>query len=203
MSINRHVMGDLPTGRAFDDPSHDSQSVFRQILKSMAEPGIISTINAGLLPPPPLTIATAAICLGLLDFETSLWIEASLKTAEVIKYLKFHTGLKIADEPKKANFCILGTSIPNLDEFCSGTEDYPENGSTLIIQTDAISTRAQLQFEGPGIKTCRYVSVGSIDKGFWSDREGLQSLFPRGLDLIFTQNNKMVSVPRTTKIDVL
>ena len=55
----------------------------------------------------------------------------------------------------------------------------------------------------PKIKTNRYVSVGSINKGFWSDREGLQSLFPRGLDLVFTQNNKMISVPRTTKIDVL
>ena len=121
----------------------------------------------------------------------------------MIKYLKFHTGFKIADKPKKASFCILGTSIPSLDEFCSGTADYPENSSTLIIQTDEISTRAQLQFEGPGIKTNRYVSVGSINKGFWSDREGLQSLFPRGLDLVFTQNNKMISVPRTTKIDVL
>lgn len=203
MSINKHVIDDLPTGKAFNNPSHDSQSVFRQILKSMAEPGSILTINAQLVPPHPLSIATAAICLSLFDFETNLWISTSLKTHEVIKYLKFHTGLKIADKPKKASFCILGTSIPSLDEFCSGTADYPENSSTLIIQTDEISTRAQLQFEGPGIKTNRYVSVGSINKGFWSDREGLQSLFPRGLDLVFTQNNKMISVPRTTKIDVL
>jgi alpha-D-ribose 1-methylphosphonate 5-triphosphate synthase subunit PhnH len=203
MCINKPVMGDLPTGKAFNNPSHDSQSVFRQILKSMAEPGSILTINAQIIPPHPLSIATAAICLSLLDFETNLWIQASLKTHEVIKYLKFHTGLKITDVPKKANFCILGTSIPNLDEFCSGTDDYPENGSTLIIQTDEISTRAQLQFEGPGIKSYRYVSVGSINKDFWSNREDLQSLFPRGLDLVFTQNNKMISVPRTTKIDVL
>ena len=203
MSINEQSMSDLPIGKSFEDPSHESQYIFRQILKSMSEPGRIVTLNTQIVPPPPLSIATVAICLSLLDFETKLWIDSSLDTDEAKQYLKFHTGLKITDQPQQANFCILGTQIPNLNLFNSGTEDYPENGATLIIQTDEITDQAQLQLEGPGIETSRHLSIGSINKRFWANRDNLQSLFPRGLDFIFTQNDITASLPRTTNVTVL
>ena len=109
MSIDEQSTSDLPIGKSFEDPSHESQYIFRQILKSMSEPGSIVTLNTQIVPPPPLSIATAAICLSLLDFETKLWIDSTLDTDEAKQYLKFHTGLKIADQPQQANFCILGT----------------------------------------------------------------------------------------------
>ena len=203
MPINEPKISDLPFGTSFEHPSHDSQYVFRQTLKSMAEPGSIITINSKIVSPPPLSIATAAICLSLLDFETYLWIEPSLATDDVKQYLKFHTGLKFAEQPDQANFCILGTQIPDLSLFNTGTDDYPENGATLIIQADDIASHAQLQLEGPGIETYRHLSISYIKKRFWLDRDSLQSLFPRGLDLIFTCHNTMASIPRTTRINVL
>jgi phosphonate C-P lyase system protein PhnH len=152
--INEPKISDLPFGTSFEHPSHDSQYVFRQTLKSMAEPGSIITINSKIVSPPPLSIATAAICLSLLDFETYLWIEPSLATDDVKQYLKFHTGLKFADQPQQANFCILGTQIPDLEpvqfwhrrlsrKWCDVNNPEPTTSRD----------QAQLQLEGPGIET--------------------------------------------------
>ena len=73
------------------DPVFDSQQSFRAILEAMTHPGSQTLMSAELAPPSPINTASAAVCLTLMDFETSLWSDLDGKTA-AIDWLGFHCG---------------------------------------------------------------------------------------------------------------
>ena len=190
---------ELPSSNAFEDPVHESQETFRHILKAMSEPGVIRNLQTKLSPPAPLDVATAATCLTLLDFQTQFWADISYDH-DVVKYLKFHTGLKLTENPYEANFGLILSTPTKLGAFNLGSESYPETSTTLIIQTKALSSTGELNLVGPGIKSVRTLGLAKVSLSFWDQRAEFQKLFPKGLDLIFTRNEKLVAIPRTTII---
>ena len=130
---------------AFTDPVLESQAAFRAIMRAMASPGSIVTCGGGLAPPPPLHPAAAAAILTLADFETPLWIAPSLSVnAEVVGYLKFHTGAAKAFAPGKASFALLdlGADTLDLESFSQGALDYPDRSTTVVAQAQSLGRGA-------------------------------------------------------------
>ena len=78
---------DLP---GFADPVAEAQSCFRAVLAATSRPGTIMAAGHGLVPPPPMQPATAAVLLTLVDADTPLWLDAGL--AEAWDWLAFHCG---------------------------------------------------------------------------------------------------------------
>jgi len=185
---------------AFDDQVLDSQRVFRAALKALAEPGLTQQ----LIPVQalePLAPASYALCLSLLDGDTRLWLAPAFDTPTVRANLAFHCGCPIVAERESADFALLGVQeLVDLSGFFTGSERFPDQSCTLLVQLDALGDGAALSWSGPGILGQREVSL-PVPAAFWQQRAARND-FPRGLDLFFAADQSLIGLPRSTRIAV-
>ncbi len=196
---------DLAPG--FKDPVFDAQTQFRNILTAMSHPGQVVALNTGLEPPAPLSSAAAAVALTLVDFETPVWLDASMSNEAVTAFLRFHTGCPVAGGAEEARFAFIADGATPLDptRFDLGTDEYPDLGATVVVQVPSLAQGADsgTEFSGPGIEDKTYVEIGGLADDFWAERNAICELFPRGLDILFTCGDTLCAVPRSTKVETL
>lgn len=199
MATATALAADKPIGFGFPDPVRDSQTVFRIVLDVMANPGRIAPLPALVTAQDRLGPGAAAICLALVDFETPLWLDPILASDDTAGYLRFHAGAPIAASPNAAGFAVLeGASTP-LGSFKTGSDAYPEEGATVIIQVPDLFTTGPLVLSGPGIDGERCLGVEGLPASFWEERAAVNAGFPRGIDLILCAGHRVAALPRTTK----
>ncbi|MCK9914433.1 phosphonate C-P lyase system protein PhnH [Microbacteriaceae bacterium K1510] len=182
----------------FDDPAMDSQAVFRAILDAMSRPGRKVANPVKCHPPAPLTPATAAIALCLLDPEVSVWFDEAISPAA--DFLRFHTNARRCNEPRDATFAVIGApeTMPRFSEFNAGTALYPERSTTLIIQTETLDDSAPVLLTGPGIEHRQSIAPSGLPDWFWNDWAVNGSQFPVGIDVLMTDPRYFLGLPRTT-----
>lgn len=189
-----------PFIKGFTAPIHDSQQTFRQALLAMSEPGQWQAV-AAVEPIEMLNVGTVSLVLSLLDADTTLWLPSEWQTSNVTANLIFHSGCKIISDQAKAQFAIYSLSQFLADEsiaFSLGDERYPDQSTTLIIQLPETAPLIASHWQGPGIQAVRACNLPLTDS-FWQKRQKLIH-FPRGIDFIFTQGDKILGLPRTTQI---
>jgi alpha-D-ribose 1-methylphosphonate 5-triphosphate synthase subunit PhnH len=186
----------------FSDPVQGSQQTFRAILDAMAHPGRIVTMDNSLLPPAPLNLASAAVCLTLLDYETTLWTDLKSHTKGT-GWLRFHCGCSIVTDPLEAVFALItrNDTMSPVNKFNTGNDESPESSTTLIIQTRGLSSSDGKRLTGPGIETFSTLNVEGLTKRFWQARQSQFDMFPLGVDIVFTWKNKLAALPRTVKVE--
>lgn len=184
----------------FADPVHDAQASFRAVLAAFARPGSIERVPAspGLSAPPALGQAATAFALALLDLDTPLWLSPSM--AGVRDYLRFHCGCPIVAEPLKASFAIAGADAPALDTFDLGSDEFPDRAVTLLLAVKSLSGGQRILLSGPGIEATAALSVDGLSSGFWRQRFEMQTMFPRGVDIVFACGDELAALPRSTRI---
>jgi alpha-D-ribose 1-methylphosphonate 5-triphosphate synthase subunit PhnH len=189
---------------AFQSSVFDSQSTFRAVLDAMARPGLLQTIPAILTPPAPLDSATVAVGLTLFDFETPVWLGGSLRESEAAEFLRFHTGCPMVAEPRAATFALFLTPHDTIDlsALAFGSDEYPDRSTTAIIQSPALGDAGGVGLRGPGISGTRRLDVVDLPGPFWRARKELETLFPRGIDLIFASGRNVAAIPRSTRLEV-
>ena len=190
------------TQAGFTAPPQDSQATFRAMLAAIAEPGRVQKVEIVLDAPAPLGRALASACLTLLDFETPVWLAPGIGKAAA-DWIAFHTGAPLVSNPAEAAFAALteGDDLLPLDRFALGSDESPEDGASILLQVPGLTADTGRAWSGPGIETTRRVAVDGIDAGFWRARAGLAPLFPRGLDIFFCTADRVVALPRTTKVE--
>lgn len=191
-------------GRGLADPVIESQRIFRSVMDAMARPGSLQQMKTdGLEPPPPLSTTLAGVALTLCDFDTPLWLDAALSKSEaVVSYLRFHTGAPIVDLPKDAAFALVSskdTMIPP-GSFNTGTPEYPDRSTTLIIGVENLSNRAGVYLTGPGIKQQQSFGARPLPEFFWPEMITNHAQFPLGVDVIFAGREEISALPRSTAI---
>lgn len=185
----------------FADPVFGSQRAFRTVLEAMSRPGRIGTIADDLDPPAPLTVATAAICLALVDHDTPLWLAPDLHTPSAVAFLRFHCGCPIVDDPATAAFAIAdAATVPSLDSFAPGDDAWPETSTTLIVQVPDLRPDGALTLSGPGIETAHRLGADGLRDGIWTEWTANRGLFPCGVDLILVTGRSLAALPRTTTV---
>lgn len=180
----------------FCHPVHDAQQTFRGLLEALAHPGQPYQTNIQLTSPSGLTPICAAVCLTLLDLETTVWLQPDLPAA-VEDWLRFHTGCRFTD-PKAATFAVIGDAFsqPELKAFNGGSAADPEQSTTLLIQVEDFTSGSAQQLSGPGILGS--VSLApKLPETFWSQRN--DSAYPQGIDCFLLTQQSIVGLPRTVR----
>ncbi|MEL6957688.1 MAG: phosphonate C-P lyase system protein PhnH [Pseudomonadota bacterium] len=175
----------------FVDPAITSAAAYRQIMEAMARPGTIHDIT-GAAPPTPLTPATGAIILTLCDPDTPVHLTGPLACDAVRRWVGFHTGAPLVP-PSQAMFAVgAWDNLAPLEAYAIGTPQYPDRSATLIVQVERLEPQGAT-LSGPGIKGTHSLSLPEVEA--FQRNAGL---FPLGLDFIFTSDDQVAALPRTT-----
>ena len=177
----------------FAHPATDAAHAFRGVMEAMARPGTIQTLT-GATPPAPLSVAAGVALLTLCDTETPLYLAGNTDCDAVRSWIAFHTGAPITG-PSRCMFA-LGTwdALGPLSAYPIGTPEYPDRSATLIVETPDLAAEGAT-LSGPGIRDTASLSL--------PDTEAFQrnaSLFPLGLDFLFTSGDRIAALPRSTKV---
>ncbi len=203
----------LPGG--FAAPTRDSQTTFRQLLTAMSFPGRVVEIAPGEFDhPPQLSTAAAALLTALPDAQTRIWLSDKLRAATVpVSYARFHTDAQLLepDASGAAQLAWIGLDDRRqhrLAEFAPGTALSPHLSATVMIDLPrfafddgAASDAVRMRWRGPGIESTALVSIAGLDAAFWQERQRQQTLFPLGVDLVFTSDHALLALPRTTLVE--
>lgn len=195
-------MSTSAVARGFADPVHESQKVFRRALDAMAHPGRIAQLGTHIEPPAPLFATSASLLLALADYETCVWLDDTLAEVPAIaEFVRFHTGTRLTRARREAEFAVIAEPehMPPLTAFASGTPEYPDRSTTLIIQVETLANRGW-QFTGPGIRECASFSAAPLPPDFPEQLAANRARFPLGVDLIFTTQTEIAALPRTCRI---
>lgn len=186
----------------FDDPVQQSQQVFRRALTALSEPGTLQTVPVSDAPA-GVSIAAYQLCLALLDAETPLWIAPSLRTDALMSALRFHCGCAIVAEPGLAEFALTTPEFDgDLTQFAQGSHEYPDRSTTLIVQVESLEVTTNWTLSGPGIEGERKVGIAGLDPRWPGMLTQNRQRFPCGVDLLFTAGNRLMGLPRTTRVEI-
>jgi alpha-D-ribose 1-methylphosphonate 5-triphosphate synthase subunit PhnH len=186
----------------FADPVLDSQRAFRSVLHAMSHPGRIVALPA-VDAPPPVGVAAAAVCLALLDLDTPLWLDAAARGPDVVAWLRFHCGAPIVDDTRSARFALVADAVtmPPLEAFDAGTDERPDVSATLVLQVAGLAAGHGGWLRGPGIERESRLAVTGGPPDFWNAARANGARFPRGVDLIVCAFDRLVALPRTTRVE--
>jgi alpha-D-ribose 1-methylphosphonate 5-triphosphate synthase subunit PhnH len=195
------TIAELPAG--FADKVLSAQSTFRSVMDAMARPGSIQRIAVATGAPSPLMRGAAAIALTLFDHDTPVWLDAAMsETADVAKWLKFHTGAPVIADSAICSFALIGDprALPALDRFAFGNNEYPDRSTTLILQIASLTEGSRFELRGPGVDGTAVLQAG-IEPADLFERLGINAaLFPRGIDVVLVAEDAIVAIPRTTRL---
>ena len=171
-------------------------------MNAMARPGQVERLpviegEVGLVLPTSMTVL-----LSLCDHLTTVFLAPSLTSPEVVKALRFHTGSSVNEIPKHADFAVIPISEAHLglDQWQTGTHEYPDRSTTLIVQASSFADGPLQSFEGPGIQSACPVQISGINSGFWAKRAEINAGYALGLDLLFAKTDEIIGCPRSTRV---
>lgn len=186
----------------FAEPVHHAQSVFRMMMDCLSRPGTVQSIVPEIEPPRPLAVAAGAIALTLLDHDTPVWLTPGLAKSAVAEWIGFHTGAPLTREKSEARFAFAeaGAPLSSFGLFATGTQEYPDRSTTIVLEVASLDKGAPLTLSGPGIRESATIAPQGLPDMFlrqWADN---RALFPRGVDVLLTAGRQMLGLPRTCKI---
>ncbi|SJM32518.1 phosphonate C-P lyase system protein PhnH [Mesorhizobium delmotii] len=188
----------------FGDPVFDTQAVFRGLMSAIAYPGRVVLIDRILPTPAPLNVATTALCLSLVDFETPVWLDHSGGSQDVLSHLCFHCGMPVTPDPGAARFALIADAVamPRLSDFDAGEVEYPDRSATIVIQVPSLTDGQRTSWRGPGIERPTLAAIGGLPENFWQDWDLNRETYPLGVDVFFTCGKAIVGLPRTITVEV-
>jgi alpha-D-ribose 1-methylphosphonate 5-triphosphate synthase subunit PhnH len=190
-------------GTAFSDPVLAAQATFRAVLDATARPGTIARLTQPLTAPPPLAAGVAAIALTLCDQDTALWLDPGLRAnPAVAEWLRFHTGARIVESSGSAAFALMSSSrdIPPFDRFNTGTPEYPDRSTTIVLQVDSFREGPVMTLTGPGIRKEQLVHITPLPSDMVERLAANRRLFPRGIDLLLATETEIMALPRAVHL---
>jgi len=195
------TVAELPAG--FADTVLSAQSTFRSVMEAMARPGSVQRIVSVAGTPVGMMRGTAAIALTLFDHDTPVWLDGRMSaTADVAKWLKFHTSAPVVADSSIASFALIGDpqSLPTLDRFAFGSNEYPDRSTTVVLQVESLTNGPAVELCGPGIDGTATLRASIQPHDLFERLAVNAALFPRGIDVVLVHDDSIVAIPRTTRL---
>jgi alpha-D-ribose 1-methylphosphonate 5-triphosphate synthase subunit PhnH len=185
----------------FNDPVGEASLVFRVLLEAMGHPGRIGHIGADLRPLGDVHSATLATLLTLADADAPVCLFGPAGS-ELPNYLRFHCGCPIASDPNDAAFGLITDPalVSKAFQFPIGTDEYPDTSATVIVQVASLIGGRKQTIKGPGIKSTAELAP-TLPAEFWTSWRANAQLYPCGIDIIFTCENDVVALPRSSRLE--
>lgn len=197
---------DLSTlGAGFSHEAFGSQQVFRAALQALSHPGRLVDVVHDAEVPRVGHAASAVLLLALLDADCSLWLSPALRDSDAAAWLRFHTGCQLAATPARAQFAWVaaGDDLPALEAFAGGSENYPDQSTTCVIDVASLAAGAadDWRLSGPGIQGESTLQALGLPRDFVAQWAANHAAFPRGVDLFLATPQQIVGLPRSTRIE--
>lgn len=193
-----------PLQAGFANPVNDAQAVFRTVLKALSEPARLYRLpTQPAAVPEPLYPACWAVALTLLDRDTRVYLSPALNTESIRQNLQFHCACELLENPQSADFVLTTEDqTPDLSELKAGTDAYPDQSCTLLIQSRSLTQGQRWQARGPGIRGQQILCSSSLTAQRVEQHQAWQRLFPLGVDVLLLNDNDLLGLPRTTKLEL-
>lgn len=171
------------------DEARDN-AVFDVLMNTAARPGKILSLPHG----QSTTQTMQEIALALVDNETSFHCDD-----EALHNFVSLTGALNA-KPDEADFLFtVNDAQAALMQAKTCDALYPDEAATIVMQAKLSGGQA-LILTGPGIETTEIIAP-QIDPKLWGIRNK-RIRYPSGFDLILVDGEQVLSLPRSTKIEV-
>ncbi|QRM33262.1 phosphonate C-P lyase system protein PhnH [Microvirga sp. VF16] len=168
-----------------------TNAAFDELMWALSRPGLVRTLPAGGL---------AVIAESLLDRECSFHIADDVDFEATLK----RSGARaVSIGEAEYVFAAIDTAdkVAGLAPLCIGTLAHPDESTTLLAPA-CLGFGQRLRLTGPGIKDSVTIALNGIDPSFWHMRE--QAIrYPLGFDVYLVDGDRIVGLPRSTKIEVL
>lgn len=186
----------------FNDPVMDAQTTFKSLMDAVARPTLIVEVKPSAAPAKPLLPVAGAIAATLIDADTPYWLDETLDNEGLNAWLSFHTGAAKAASMDGASFVLIGDplAMPKFECFGQGTQEYPDNSATLILQVEALEGGTSLVFEGPGVEGRATFAPVGLPPDFAHQWVENRARFPRGVDLILVAGDAIACLPRSAML---
>jgi len=196
-------------GPGFADPALQSQAVFHSVLRAFSHPGSAQTLPMdgalrGMQTPREADPAAAGLLLALLDQDCKVWMSPQFAHSDALAWLRFHTGCIAVKQPEQADFLWAAhiSEMPDLRACGRSSAQYPEQGATCVVQVQGFQTDGGWTLRGPGIKGASALQVAGLGNEFVAQWHAQNHQFPCGVDMLFTHQNSLVGLPRSSRIEV-
>ncbi len=167
------------------------QQAFRRLLNAFSYPGRIVTLDRPAVHALPIVLAT------LLDPAATLADPCDV----VCRQDRQRLGARSVDA-NRAQFVVMpGSRLPDFEPSL-GVLESPEQGATLLLVADTLTDGRGLCLNGPGIRNSNTLHVHGVNDQWWKLREGWNSCFPLGVDVVLVCTNSLAAIPRTIQITV-
>ena len=196
-------MDQLVLEGGFEESVFGAQTVFRALMDAFANPGRAQALQAPLAGPPELSAGLAALILTLCDHDPPLWLDPALRASEALAtWIRFHTGAPLIADPSRAHFAFATAAerLPPLAHFAAGTDDYPDRSTTIALAVPALDGGPVLTLRGPGIDGVASIAPVGLPDDFITQWVDNGALFPRGIDLLLVAGDRVMGLPRSTRI---
>lgn len=177
------MLAPVPT----DDDLRDTLA-FEALMWAMARPGEVTDLPTGLRDLVP----------ALLDRECRVMLDDPLLATLVMA-----TGASlVAAHHADHAICLHPQAcLSVMQALSAGSALYPDDGATLVVSA-RIGLGQAVRLTGPGIETEKIVRIGELPKGFFELR-AQKCRYPEGIELVIVDEQRLMALPRSTKIEVL
>lgn len=187
------------------DHLFESQKQFRLLLDCMSKPGLVANLDSPIKVPDGLNKASALVGFALLNGDVTFC--ATVNEEHLNSYFIVNTLAKPADADQ-VDFIFLNGEQPDLavlNAAKTGLPEYPENGASIVIDVQSISTDTieggtELTLEGPGVDGQKTVYLQGLSASLLDALQELNIEYPLGVDTFFTdKNGTVMCLPRSNK----
>jgi len=189
------------------DLVHDTQMVYRKLLKCMSRPGYIESIESQSKKIDfdiSFYTGTLVNMYMLLDGEVTFNIVS--KNKDIITNFVNQLTYAKATTLEEADFIFILSDAPknSLEEAFKraklGTLIDPHKSATIIVEVEKLSSEKKYLLKGSGIEDLCHVNI--ITNGlFVEERKNKNIEYPLGVDTIFIdREDQIMCLPRTTQI---
>lgn len=165
-----------------------AQSAFAAVMEALSRPG---TVHA--LPRP----GVSQLVETLIDRDTT----TCSQLPDLVDAL-VHAGARLVPLPEAEQVFLhdaehLPTAVPDL---AAGSALYPDLGATVIVPA-RLEGGQRLRLSGPGIRATREVAP-ALPAETWPLRAA-RAAYPAGFELLLIDGDRIMALPRSTKVEVL